>query len=175
MLLARQGLWAMRFTCKSSTQMTPYELTILWLCWCVKFSLRKAIRSCTRATALRCFQRSGVHFTSLECLCWALVRAFSSFLKKRGFSISAPVERVAKVVSPTSIPTCSLFSGKRSGSHSTEKQTYHLPVDERWMVQVFTLPLMGRWYTILILPILERRTRLSWVILHPLCGKVNES
>ena len=51
--------------------------------------------------------------------------------KKRGLAISSPVERVANVKSPTSIPTCSSFSGKRSGSTSHEKQANHFPVEER--------------------------------------------
>lgn len=65
--------------------------------------------------------------------------------KKRGLAISCPSESVANVVSPTSMPTCSGVSGKRSGSHSTEKHTDHLPVLLLWMVQVLMLPLTSRW------------------------------
>src|SRR6266849_1492526 len=80
----------------------------------------------------RCFCRSGVPLASLECLRCTFAKAFSSLRKKRGLAISSPVDRVAKVVSPTSIPTCSVRSGSLRGSHSTEKQAYHLPVEERW-------------------------------------------
>src|SRR6266702_4640771 len=86
------------------------------------------ICSCSQATALRCLRLSGVPLASLLCLRCTLARAFSSLRKKRGFSISSPLERVAKVFSPTSIPTCSGVCSKRSGSHSTENEAYHLPV-----------------------------------------------
>ncbi len=70
--------------------------------------------------------------------------AFCSLRKNLGFSIASALERVAKVLSPTSIPTGVRVSGSLSGSHSTEKETYHLPVEERCTVQVFTFPLIGR-------------------------------
>ena len=79
----------------------------------------------TMCVAFRCpFRKFGV-------LALHLCQCLSSLRKKRGLAISAPSDKVAKVLSPTLRPTWVGISGKRSGSHSTEKETYHLPVDER--------------------------------------------
>src|SRR5829696_7295726 len=101
------------------------------LCWCEKSLLRHPIRSCTRATTMRLFRRSGVSGVPFACLekrrC-TLAKAFSSTRKKRGFSICCPAERVATVFNPTSMPTCSQDTGNVVGSHSQEIAVYHLPV-----------------------------------------------
>src|SRR5437899_12140982 len=41
----------------------------------------------------------------------------------------------------------SVFAGKRRGSSSQEKQAYHFPVEERWMVSVLILPLRSEEHT----------------------------
>jgi len=64
--------------------------------------------------------------------------------KSAALAMASPVESVAKVVSPTSMPTWVSRGSRRWGSHSTEKHTYHLPVLLLWMVQVLIVPLMGR-------------------------------
>src|SRR6266487_3181529 len=84
------------------------------------------------------------HLPMLAAFSCAFANAFCSLRKNLGFSIASALERVAKVLSPTSIPTGVEVSGSLSGSHSTEKETYHLPVEERCTVQVFTFPLIGR-------------------------------
>src|SRR5215203_6199309 len=125
------------------------------LCWCEKSFLRHPIRSCTRATTLRLFRRSGVSGVPFACLerrrC-TLARAFSSTRKKRGFSICCPVESVANDFNPTSMPTCSSDAGKAVGSQSHAKVAYHLPVEERLIHTVLgylqggdaALPLLGQ-------------------------------
>src|SRR5206468_562590 len=104
---------------------------------------------------------TGSHFAPISPLRSALVlfgkaamcfsQCLSSTWKKRGLAITSPVERAAKVVSPTSIPTCCPVSGSGVGSaHSHAKLTYHLPVLLRRMVAVLGVPSSGRCSTTLI-------------------------
>src|SRR5439155_6954388 len=102
------------------------------------------MRSCTLATLFLAFFLSLLPFGALEsCLC-AFASSFSSSVKNRGASIFSPLLRVRRVLSPASAPTASRLSGRGKASTSQEKQTYHFPVQERRIVQVFTLPSIGR-------------------------------
>ena len=88
----------------------------------------------------RAFFRSGVPFSAFESLLCAFARAFSSVRKNQGFSIFSPFERVANDSRPRSIPTAVSFCGRGEGSYSTEKQAYHFPVEDRWIVRVLIAP-----------------------------------
>ena len=83
-------------------------------------------------------------FLCLRQLALCLSQFLFIFRKKRGLSIFCPVERVAKLSSPTSIPTAFSDGSKGSGSISQLKQAYHLPVLRRLKVKVFGLPSRGR-------------------------------
>ena len=117
----RQRLCIIRLTSISSTAINPNRLTILRECWCEKLS-------CANQYARAPSQLLSFVWPCGACLCsWrdkrrlALANERSSERKKRGFAISSPVERVAKVLRPTSMPTCSLDTGKGVGSHFTRK------------------------------------------------------
>ncbi len=106
----------------------------------------------------------------------ALASACSSARKKRGFSMGLPCVSVAKVASPTSMPTSRPVGGRSAGSaHSHEKQTYHLPVLLRRIVAVLGVPSTGRCSSTLTRPTFAIRTRLSSASSRQptgTCGKV---
>jgi hypothetical protein len=108
----------------------------------------------------------------------ALANARSSRRKKRGLAMAAPSEQVAKVASPTSMPTSRPVGGTGVGFHSLEMVTYHLPVAVRRIVAVLGVPSSGRWAMILLSPTFDSSSRLPLALSPtPLshCGSVSES
>ena len=160
MLLARQWLWTMPLMLRSSKAIRPNLSTKLWLTWWANSYRLLAIRSWTRSTTLRAFLRSGVPLGALESFLWALANSCSSSRKNRGLAIVSPLEKVAKLSRPTSIPTTapSFQGGRGTSSVSTEKHANHLPVAVLLTVSRLILPSIWRWSLILISPILGRRT-----------------
>src|SRR5262245_54308566 len=108
------------------------------------------------STFLRC--RFSPHFCAFLAASFnfcARLRSAWSRLKKRGFSTFSPSLVVKNEQRPISTPTTRGEAGRRLGSLSTEKVTYHLFVRERFRLTVLISPSTGRCHTTLTRPILE--------------------
>src|SRR5262249_27883241 len=118
--------------------------------------------------------RSIVSFHSVDKRLVTLASGFSSARKQRRLALSCPVLRVAKVFTPTSMPTGRPLSGHGDGSaHWQEQQTYHLPVLLRLMVANLGIPSSGRWSMIFTCPMpynLSRRVLVSRLQPTGTCG-----
>src|SRR5262245_48442370 len=88
------------------------------------------------------------------CLC-ARERSASSRRKKRGLGTFSPSEVVRNEERPISTPTTRTEGGKRFGSTSTEKVTYHLLVCDFFRLTVLISPATGRCQTTLRCPTFE--------------------
>src|SRR5687768_11875233 len=100
-----------------------------------------------RDRTLLAFLRAGLRFFVFACLREAFANAFSSFLKKRGFSTNVPSDSAANFSSPTSTPITWEDSGKATGSYSQVKHANHLGVPSGpclRIVQVLGVPIKGR-------------------------------
>src|SRR5262249_4919535 len=101
----------------------------------------------------------------------ARLRSASSRRKKRGFSTFSPSDVVRNASSPISTPTTCGAGGRRLGSISTEKVTYHLSLRDFFRLTVLIVPSIGRCQTTLRRPIFETtRSLLRISIPLPYCG-----
>jgi hypothetical protein len=94
----------------------------------------------SHATALR---RRFDPFLRRAILRCDLRRQASARWHHRGFGTAGPSVRAASYSSPRSIPMALSSGGRGLASHSTEKQTYHLP-HSRLTVTVLIVPGTGR-------------------------------
>jgi len=155
---ARQWFFIIPPTFNDSTAIAWFSLTTRKEILCRKSFLWLATFSWHRASFRIAFSWFFDPFFFRDTRLCNTFNRWREVFRYRGFSIFSPVEKVAKSVKPTSIPTVvSDVNGTGLGSgssSSTRMLTNHFPVDVTDTVAYFIFPVKIRWKTVLTSPIL---------------------
>ena len=140
---ARQWFFCMLLTARLSMAITWFSLTNRVESLCRKSLRVSAVLACSRATfslALNRLAEPFCFFASLRCN----LASLASFLRNVfGAAIFSPVERMAKCVSPRSMPTFSETSGLACTASSQSIETKYRPEASFETVAVVSFAALG--------------------------------
>ena len=143
-LLARQWFFCMFFTANVSTAIVWFSrMSRVESLWRKSFRA-STILACSRATLSRAFALRLEPFCFRANRCCNLANFFSCLRETLGAAIFSPVERIAKWVSPRSMPICPVACGSGETVSSQSIETKYRPALSLETVTLVTLPMTAR-------------------------------
>jgi len=141
---ARFRFFFMLLTARLSTAITWFSFTSRVESLCRKSLRVSAVLACRRATFSLAFLLFAEPLIFLENLRCSFASFFSFLRNVLGAAIFSPVDRVAKCVSPRSIPTLPATSGFASTTSSQSRDAKYLPAASFVTVTVVSFAALGR-------------------------------